>query len=255
MRRIGLVGLCLAGAFATVGASGASAAPPEFGRCVKVAAGTGLYATANCTSEGGERKYEWLAGAGPNNHFTLSTKPKTEFAFFEGAKTRGKVGCSGPSVVSGTGEITGPATIDNVIVRLKGCEDAEVPSCDSGNYQEIVVTGLKGALGVIKAGETPLMDRIGLDLSGGESTFECGRGLTKVHLSLTAIGLFLPKNIMRTVSTWKFSESKGKQVPERFEGGLPEQPEWTVNGSPEKVGLFMVPLLTTEEKIEVNTVV
>lgn len=117
------------------------------------------------------------------------------------------------------------------------------------------MTGLKGALGVIKAGETRLKDRIGLDLSGGESTFECGGGVTKVRLSLTAIGLLTPKNAMQTVRTWRFGESRGKQVPERFEGGVPEQPEWTVNGWPEKVGLFMVPLPTTEEKIEVNTVV
>jgi hypothetical protein len=65
MRRIGLVVLCLAGVLATVGAASASAAAPEFGRCVKVTTGTGLYATANCTGEGGERKYEWHSGAGP----------------------------------------------------------------------------------------------------------------------------------------------------------------------------------------------
>jgi hypothetical protein len=82
----------------------------------------------------------------------------------------------------------------------------------------------------------------------------------EVSLKLTAIGAITPTHAMRTVWTWVFRESqvnatRAKQIPERFEGGLPEQPEWTINGSPERVGLSLGALISTEEKIEINPVV
>lgn len=59
---------------------------------------------------------------------------------------------------------------------------------------------------------------------------------------------------MRTVDTIKFAATKGKQKPERFEGGPLSVLEWNSGSGPEQLGLTLTMLLTTEEKLEVSTV-
>jgi hypothetical protein len=252
MRRIGFgTVLSLAVAVCAAATGTASAAAPEFGRCVKVANGAGVYATANCTSAGGERRWEWLPGAGQKNHFTTSIKPKT-FVEFQPRPYRGKVVCSGET---GTGEISGPTTVENVTLTLTGCERPINCETDPRSPGPVILSGLKGRLGVIKAGETPLKDKIGLDLRG-ENTFFCGQGIEKLDLSGSAIGVIAPTDSMTTLRTWPFSEVRGKQSPDRFEAGVPETMEWMSNGSPaEPIGLQLRTSLTTEEKIEINSVV
>ena len=75
MKHVKLLGACLVAAFAVfaVAVSSASAAGPEWGRCVEAAKGTkGLYEDSNCTKEkvkekkgvkSPDGKYEWKAGA------------------------------------------------------------------------------------------------------------------------------------------------------------------------------------------------
>jgi hypothetical protein len=61
---------------------------------------------------------------------------------------------------------------------------------------------------------------------------------------------------MATVRKWTFKVlTKTRQSPERFEGGLPEQFEANINGTSEKIGFSLASTLTSEEKIEINTVV
>ena len=75
MKHVKLLGACLVAAFAVfaVAVASASAAGPEWGRCVEAAKGTkGLYEDSNCTKEkvkekkgvkSPDGKYEWKAGA------------------------------------------------------------------------------------------------------------------------------------------------------------------------------------------------
>lgn len=78
MRRHSIIGLCLMTvlAFCAFATASASAAGPEFGRCLKkTKAGGKGYSDGNCT-EGveTEAKYEWLAGPGPKHDFTTSAR-------------------------------------------------------------------------------------------------------------------------------------------------------------------------------------
>lgn len=60
-----------------VTSAGASALPPEFGRCVKTVKGyTGFgYSDSGCTNGvAKDAKYEWLPGPGPDPHFTTSAR-------------------------------------------------------------------------------------------------------------------------------------------------------------------------------------
>lgn len=68
MKRIRIIGLCLVASFAisAMAVATASAAAPEYGRCVKVAGGK--YYTSACDKEkAGDLKYEWEPGVGAAN--------------------------------------------------------------------------------------------------------------------------------------------------------------------------------------------
>jgi hypothetical protein len=77
MRRLKLVGLCAMAVFAigAVQVASASAAAPEFGRCVKKAKAEGSgYSNAGCTTAvASGAKYEWVAGVALS-HFTSSAR-------------------------------------------------------------------------------------------------------------------------------------------------------------------------------------
>jgi hypothetical protein len=251
MRRIVIAGLCLTAALATAVTGSAAAAAPEFGRCVRVATGTGAYATANCTSPGGENKFEWIPGPGPDGHFTTAIKPETAF-LMESAGTLYKTVCFG---ATGAGEITGPATVANLTLTLTHCENSQTCQTSGHPAGEIVLSGLEGTLGVIKTGETALKDKVGLTLSG-EGQFECAGGIVSIVLWGSAIGAISPTNSMAIARKWTLAQRKGLQKPERFEGGLPQAFEWTVNnGAAQRLGLALTSVLTSKEKIEINTVV
>jgi len=73
-----MIGLCLIAVFAigAVATTSASAAAPEFGRCVKKAKAEGSgFSNAGCTAAvGSEAKWEWLSGAKANAHFTSTAR-------------------------------------------------------------------------------------------------------------------------------------------------------------------------------------
>jgi hypothetical protein len=238
-------------ALLTIGASSALASPPDFGRCVKVATGTGTFATGNCTTEGGEKKFDWLPGPGPKPGFSLVLKPETGW-YMEGAISKGKITCAG---VTGTGTVTGPTTV-GLSLTMTACETSG-GKCRTAGFKEgeFSLPGMTGELGVTKAGETHLKDQIGLNLAG-EWGFECGGGVVKAKITGSAIGVITGHN-MTTLRKWTFKVvgTKTRQVPERFEGGLPQQFEANINGTEEKIGFSLALTLTSEEKIEINTVV
>jgi hypothetical protein len=159
MRRVCAVSTCVVAVLATaaVGATVAWAEPPDFGRCVKVAKGTGVYATPKCTEAGGERKFEWIPGPGPKAGFSLGLMPETHF-LIESAASRTKLVCTGGG---GAGEIAGPTSISSLTLTLTGCERAGI-DCESEGRPpgEIALRALNGTLGVVKRGETPQRTRL-----------------------------------------------------------------------------------------------
>src|ERR1700694_3684726 len=77
MRRIRIAGLCLVAVFVVSVAMSAtaSAAAPEFGRCIKKAKAEGTgFSDAGCTKAvtGATAKYEWAPGFGAKNKFTTT---------------------------------------------------------------------------------------------------------------------------------------------------------------------------------------
>jgi hypothetical protein len=255
MTRIRTFGLCAiaVAATATATVANASAAPPEFGRCVKVAKGTGTYATGNCTTiEGANKNYEWMPGPGPKPGFTLTL----ESWYLEGATSKTKIACTIPG--TGSGEITGEKTVTVTGITLHSCEPGGGQCEDPGSpyYGTIHLPPMTGELGRIKAGATgPLTDQIGLTFSG-EFEFECAGGAARVVVSGSAIGKISPTHGMTTRRKWVFKVlANTRQWPERFEAGLKQAFGMTVNGTPEGAGLGMSPTLTSEEKLEINTVI
>jgi hypothetical protein len=232
----------------------------EYGRCIKVSTGTGLYAGAGCTTLGGEKKYEWYPAFGSakpivKTHFTLAIKEKTEAKL----QTAGGqiITCKGQS---GSGEYTGNTTIGNIALTFTGCHLGETASCQSAGAAEGEVrsTTLVGELGVIKTStEGPLKNLVGTDYkpASGETVAAFSCAGTAVTVTGSVIGE-LKRDSMVTKAPVKFVQSKGLQKPTHFEGS-PEDVLLTKlgEGAAQRSGLSLTTNQTSEEKIEVNSVV
>ncbi len=271
MNRIRLVGPCLAAvcALSTVVAASASAAAPEFGRCLKLAGEKvhgsptvyhGDFSNSVCTTASPESKgkYEWYPGV-VKNHFTTKIKEGTKVTL---ETVHGlKVICTGET---STGEYTSPKLEEDVVVTLTGCEANGYEASSAGAAEgEVVTDPTECELGIIEKGETPAKDKVGLSCAeedqfawikwgsphgyGGEVEL-CIRGWW--FFSTTA-------NYMRHLtSTLKSEQSKGKQKIEKFEEGPREILESNLDGgSFEQIGLALTTVQTNEEVIEVNSVV
>jgi len=224
----------------------AQAAPPEYGRCIKVKAGTGKYKDAGC--EKGvvlKGSYEWLPGPGPKPNFT-STEGKSVF------ETPGKEKLTCLSDTD-KGSYTGAKTDSETIV-FTGCEIAGV-KCQNGLPGEITTKVLTSEIGYIKKPTT-----VGVSLAGPGGVFaefECG-GLTVV-ISGSVIAP-VPVSKMQTTIVVKFIASKGHQKPEKFEGAPKDTLTCTVlqegkELKSEQCGFTSTDTITNEEAIEANEAV
>lgn len=331
MRRVRVVGLCVIGALAisAVAVSSASAAAPEFGRCIKKATKGGEgYSNAGCTlAVSASAKYEWAPGPGPKPKFTSTTRyvfpPQHKYcerglaeakiaeedrALAAAARARGeivlaekyeseaaeheaaaatwfkkakleKAGCEklieeekydaaseletvgGLAVtcarLSSEGEYTGAKTVGDLTTTFYECEHSGI-ACQSPGAEEgvIVSSTLDGELGVIssetKEGETKIKTvGIGLFPATGSvvSEIDCG------PIAITVTGSVIHEvatDKMITEEVEEFSQSKGKQKPERFAGGELDVLESSFGG---QSGLELRGTLVNEEAIEVNRVV
>lgn len=79
MKRLTVIGASLVAALliSAVAAASASAAPPEYGRCVEVGKGHGTYKDSGCTKVGPARsaKYAWTPGPGAKPGFSWEKRP------------------------------------------------------------------------------------------------------------------------------------------------------------------------------------
>jgi len=142
MKRVRILGLCLAATFAiaAVGASAASAKLPEFGGCEAAPTHEGKYADAGCVEPvkkvygkytGG---YEWVTGAAFEEYEGLEP-----YNFKNGAigattfETTGgtKIQCAGGELREL--EIQGPKNVGEVVTIFEGCE-SEGKAC-AGKFE------------------------------------------------------------------------------------------------------------------------
>lgn len=255
LRTLGLV-LVAVFAFSAVVASAASAAPPEFGRCV--AQSGGKYTESNCQT------------TGSGSFERSSTIVKKKFTSVSGA---GKLETVGGTAVKCTGdedegEYTGVKTVGKLFVTFTGCKYGASTTCQNkgGTAGVIKTNELKGELGYIKKSTK----EVGLSLTpavagGAFAEFVCFEGeiapLTIVVKEGTAkgqkggnsvIGRIGTVNTMASTFSLSFKQSAGVQEITEFEGGKLDVLESSVNGeTPKRAGEETEDTITNEEAIEI----
>jgi hypothetical protein len=228
--------------------------PPDFGRCVKVAA-SGEFTTASCQVESTSHtgNYEWVPGV-VKTGFSTSIKPTTAVKL-ETMTSKEKVTCTGES---SSGEITGSKTVGNVTITLTGCESLGGKCTTAGLAEgELQTASLEGVLGVERITEALGKETVhaAIDLypagkSGPFLEYTCSTS----GLSVLTGSIIAPVASGKTVKTtaFKLVATAGKQKPESFEGGVREV---LTNTLAERVGVSLTATQTNEEAVEVNTVV
>jgi hypothetical protein len=227
MGRLLLVAAIAVGA---IGVAGASAAEyevrglPEFGRCVKVSPGAGVYPTAGCITAG-------APGTGNYNWIQLTSGEKRTFSGTALESTLTTVGrvtitCLKASI---SGEYTGPKTA-TVHIEFHGCTNSVASQCQSEPTAkgEIKTLALEAELGFIKnqVKEGKPIIQVGLDLKPKSPLpdlmiFECGGITESVRVEGSVIGRIKPLEKMSAATNLIYAATRsGKQVPEKFEGGV-----------------------------------
>ena len=253
MKRIRIVGLCLVAVFgiSAVAAADASAAAPEIGRCVKVAAGAGKFSSSTCTTEKAGGSFEWMPGA-VKNKFTT----KGGLATLE---TRNGTTVNCETETSG-GEYTSPKTVGGVVVKFNGCQSGGFKCKTVGTAEgELVTKTLEGVIGIEKKGATLKANKIAFDLFPAGKTglfIEFGCGPLSVKVQGSVLVPLKPTNKMESSLILKYTGTKGKQKPEKFEGQPVDVLESSLHELPfEQACQRITTVQTNEEKLELNTVV
>jgi hypothetical protein len=221
MRLIRIVGLALAASalLATVASATASAAVPEFGRCVPAVGKTGEYAGATCTrSAAGKGLYNWVPGPGPKPKFegSSATVPVLQMAGLT-------INCAAATF---NGEYTGAKTA-SVTVDLIGCVNkATNRECQTNPAKEGEIEppgALEGEIGFVNING---LRKVGLDLKRSPviTTFTCGKPAEippelSGTLEGSVIGQIGPPNYMREMFRLRYLTEGTTQIPEAFEGG------------------------------------
>ena len=230
-----------------VTASGPTSLPPEVGRCLKVAAKTGKFASSSCKSEKTGGSYEWTPGAAKPK-FTLHGEKTT----FEALAHKFKLECAESS---GSGEYNAGKRLEDVNITFSGCKAAAAACSSEGAPAGVIKSSsLEGALGW----EDKSKDKVALDLfptgkSGPLLQAKCSGSALSVGGSVL---VNIKSDKMASTSALKYKASKGKQKPEHFE----DESNDVLEGSLGEVALTQAGLtgtltLTNEEALEISAVV
>src|SRR5436190_18403361 len=273
LKRIRIVGVCLAAIFALVAVvvTGASAEePPEVGRCLKLAGGKFKDGGCKVNAVPGEEKFEWYPAYIGGVLNEAPSKPKLKYTFESKPETIIQLETVGGSVIkataaSATGEWTGEKKNIAQNVAFKGVEfkgfKCKSTNPAATNEGEVKVKDLDGNIGIYKKGETKAKDKVAnrlvpKDGSGIFTEFKCAvipvvvRGAVLYPITANAM-----KCAPSSPQTVKFTGSKGKQKPDRFVGGEKETLESSIEGGPFEASDQVLTLLQKcEEKQEVSTV-
>jgi len=233
MRRIGVVGLCLVAVFAlsAIASATASAEPPEFGQCLKIAKGVekklSLYDSAKCIKHASEdagteaeklkkANYEWVPGpkAGENSFTRTGGVVKT-------------LGPGGESFTCQSEEATGHYIVggnnkeEELNITFKGCQSGGLTCTTKGRAAgELVMNPLIGIVGFEhepKEGDTTRHTVLQLHAAttGGHFTdFECTATLkTEWRGNGPKEGVLVPikNDAMKFEETLKYTQAKGVQ--------------------------------------------
>lgn len=263
MKRMRMVmGLCLVAVLgmSAFGVVSASAAAPEFGRCLKVVKPVkGKFSDAKCTKAAvaGKEGFEWSPGPGPNNKYTTVIKPLTK-ATLE-STNKETISCTGQTS-SGEFDLGNPKKTRKNISTFTNCEFVTFGvKCNSPGHAvgELVTNPFETELGIItKSSEGPIKNKLGNDLkpeTGNEFIkFECA----KIPVGVTG-SLIVPvkSNTFTNKETLKFTQSKGHQKPEKFENEPKDTLTTTSTSGTFQSGQTITVIQTDEEKIEANSVV
>jgi hypothetical protein len=267
MKHLRVIGACVlsAGAISALTAAGASATPPELGRCLKVVEHSKTnYDSSKCIKLAGEDAvseaeqlkkgiYQWFPGV-VRNKFTTKMKEATVATLETVGGT--KITCKAET---STGEFINTKEVGKMAVKFNGCQTSELP-CNSvgAGKEEIVTAPLGGPIGFETIVTPASKDHLANELhseSGNIAEFSCA------GLPVVVRGSVLHKitaNSMKLTATEKFTASKGEQKPDHFAGGTTDEHtlESNTNGGPfEEAGQTITGILTGEEKIEANSVI
>ncbi len=226
--------------------------PPEYGRCVKLAAGQGAYEGSSCTKTGGERRYEWYPGVAQAAFTT--TGGATTFEAGAGSKT---IACESES---GVGKYSGRTTLSGVVFAFHECKfvfggsKCSTPGAGEG---EVVTNPLNGRLGIeALSAEGAEGNKVALDAYPAESgalfaNVVCGIGPVPIRGSVIVP---VTTNTMSLSPKRKYKATSAKQKPEQFEGEAKDVLEASVFGSYLQTGLIVEMAQNNEERVEINTV-
>ncbi len=219
-----------------------------------MAKGTGTYATGNCTTLGGTASFDWVPGPGPNPKFTLTVKAEEKHPYLLQGINGTRMGCN---EATATGEITGPQTVGNFSeFTWNGCVTAGV-GCE---HEQIHAEVGEGLLGVWKTGETPVKDRIGIELTPLHIKCTFTGGAVKMSGEGAVIGQVSAPGAMSltkilTLAGKKVKGTYHEQVPSKFVGEPAVSMEWGFGGFPEPLVIVWRSTIAFAEKMEINPVV
>jgi len=270
MKRFRIVGLCLAAIFAlsAFAATASAETPPEVGRCLKKAGGKWKDGACKVASKVGEEKFEWYpayVGGVPNPE---PKPPKLKYTSVNKPETTIQLESKSGAVItaksqSATGEVTGAKTniAQNIIfgsVEFEGfkCKSTKPAAPNEG---EVRVEDLNGNIGIEKKSlEGPAKDKVA-------NRFVPKSGTTFTEFSCSVIPVIVRGAVLNNVTanamkgfptpvTVKFTGAKGKQKPEKFEGGPKETLESSIKGGPfEQSDQVLTTLQKNQEKLEIST--
>jgi hypothetical protein len=248
-------------------AGAASAANPEYGRCIKEGAkelskyeGKCLKLASEAPGSEAEKlkkgNYVWHAGVPAKPGFTAALEPTTISALE--TKVGTKVTCTG---FGAAGQYTGLKTVSVQQQEFKGCESGGIKCNTPGAGVGVIETPeLEGELGVITSVVPHTKDKIGNVLwpAGGTATsgsefaeFACGGLSVKAKNSIIAP---VTANAMKLITKVKYTSVKGVQKPMKFEGGPNMFLEGKVGAGPtEPFGVAARTIQTNEEAVEIRS--
>jgi hypothetical protein len=282
MRHLRVVGLSLTAlAMSAVIVASASAALPEWGKCVKLA--KGKFANAACTGEkvknGG---FEWDKGtAAINKKAFTSSGGEAELRTTQGVATD----CASETT---TGELTGSKEVGNVEVTFQGCQANLLGFvCTGGEFEEgtftqkpgeIKTRTLKGTLGYIE-GKGTTSPVVGISLTPEIKNkpfaqFICG-GILVVRVGAkpkkgggdSIISPITPINQMGSTAIQAYTQQQecneegcqatGVQIPTSFEGGKSDILETEISDNFGEIewaqsGQTLTTTNTLEEEVEIK---
>jgi hypothetical protein len=265
LRGIRIISCALLAAFAlaAIAATSASAAVPEFGRCIKEAGGK--FENAGCTKvKAGANKFEFYPATGKaangnekklvKDKFTSLKEAGSEEATLE-TKSGSLVKCTEESSSGGEyfiGEGSNSKQIKKLVAKFNGCKEETLKTkCqNTGTEGEILTDSLEGELGFVAG------TKVGLDLkpeapATKDAVFKCAGGAVTIEVQGSVIHE-VKSNTMLLTSKEVFKCTKpGKQVPEKFAGGPLDILESNLNGGAFEQACQRIKAITTsEEKIE-----